>query len=694
VCNPSRSALLSGIAPYRSGIYDNNDEILSSKLILSASFLPEHFKANGYETLTRGKIFHSAPDKERYAAMWTIDSGKGNYGPGSQAKNFPKDLKVPPMFNYEPWTGPDTDHPDNVTAQATMAWLKQQHDRPFFIAAGLYKPHNPWTAPKEFFDQYKLEDIQLPSVLEGDWDDLPLIAKKWAGEPVDFDALKKSGKWKEVVRSYLACITFMDWNLGRILAALDEGPNKSNTIVCVFADNGFHMGEKKHFAKYALWEKTTHILHMWRVPGVTKSGQQCERPVNLLDIYPTLVELCGLPKPPQQLDGRSMVSLLQNPKASWTHPSVTTYQQGNQAIRTERYRYIRYADGEEELYDEEKDPNEWRNLAKDPSMKDLINGFRQKITPSFVPGAGKKKAQLKKINNPLFPGDFADPTVIVAEEKYYAYATNSKASGTYQHIQLAASNNLTDWQRVGDALPEGAVWAKGDFWAPHVLFDKDMGKYIMYYSAQSISDSLGKCLGVAFADKPEGPFKDIGRPFLAGKSYINIDPYAMIDPASGKKLLYWGSAHLPIHVQELSADWRSFKNGSVKKPVIFPKVEGGYDRLVEGAWIDYHDGYHYLYYSGDNCCGPNAHYAVLVARSKNAFGPFERLGETAANKSSVVLEKNEEWLAPGHNSIFRDGKGNAYIACHAIAADQSNAKGRVFVIHPMVYKNGWPEIHR
>jgi len=390
VCNPSRAALLSGIAPYKSGIYDNIDEISTSKIILNAAFLPEHFKANGYETLTRGKIFHTTPSKDRYAAMWDKDSGKGNYGPTPQVKNIPPTVKVPGNFNYQPWTGPDSDHPDNVTAETAINWLKQKHDKPFFIAAGLYKPHNPWTAPKEFFDMYALEDIKLPPMLANDWDDLPPVAKKWAANPVNFEALKGTGQWEAVVRSYLACITFMDWNLGRIISTLDNSPYKNNTIVCVFADNGFHLGEKKHFAKYALWEKTTHILFMWQVLSLTKPRQVCEKPVNLLDIYPTLTELCKLPLPTQQLDGRSIVKLLANPAGSWEYPSVTTYQPGNQTLRDEKYRYIRYQDGGEELYDEVNDPNEWYNLAADPKMQKVLLSFRHKLVNNFVPPASGK----------------------------------------------------------------------------------------------------------------------------------------------------------------------------------------------------------------------------------------------------------------------------------------------------------------
>ncbi|MES2806987.1 MAG: sulfatase [Bacteroidota bacterium] len=384
VCNPSRSALLSGIAPYRSGVYDNDNRIVDSRVLDSAVFMPELFKANGYTTLTRGKIFHTDPAKQRYEAMWDVKAGKGNYGPNPGVRNVPRTLQAPPMFNYAEWVGPESDHPDNVTAETISDQLKKTYDKPFFMAAGLYKPHNPWTAPKRFFDLYPLESVQLPPVLDTDWDDLPEIARAWAASPVDYEAMKKSGKWKEIVRSYLACISFMDYNFGRIIAALDSSAYKNNTIVVVSADNGFHMGEKKHFAKFALWEQTTHVLHMWRVPGLTKPNLACNETVTLLDIYPTLMELCSLKGPASRFDGHSIVPLLKDPSLKWKYPAVTTYKQGNQAIRDQQYRYIRYNDGTEELYDELKDPNEWHNRAKEPAMKTVLDGFRKQVSKSFV----------------------------------------------------------------------------------------------------------------------------------------------------------------------------------------------------------------------------------------------------------------------------------------------------------------------
>lgn len=389
VCNPSRSAFLSGMAPYNTGVYDNNYPIESSPAILKSEFLPEHFKKNGYTTFTRGKIFHTVPGEERFEAMWDINEGKGNYGPYPVTSNFPDSLRMAKGFDYTPWEGPESDHPDNLTAVVTIEQLQKDYDKPFFMTCGFYKPHNPWTAPKRFFDMYPLGSLQMPPILESDWDDLPEIAKRWAAGPTDYyKNLKETGQLAQVVRSYLACISFLDYNFGRVIDALEQSKYRDNTIVVVVADNGFHMGEKKHFTKYALWEKTTHILSMWRVPGMTKPNTICQRPINLLDIYPTLNELCGLGAPVQDLDGHDIVPLLKNPDSDWKYPSVTTYLKDNYAVRDERYRYIQYNDGSCELYDHLTDENEYINLmnSNPDKYKDVIKKLKNCIPDHSVVG--------------------------------------------------------------------------------------------------------------------------------------------------------------------------------------------------------------------------------------------------------------------------------------------------------------------
>ena len=297
------------------------------------------------------------------------------------------------------------------------------------------------------------------------------------------------------------------------------------------------------------------------------------------------------------------------------------------------------------------------------------------------------------IHNPVINKDFPDPTIVPFNGKYYAYATNSTVHGKLAHIQVAVSENLQDWTILGDALPTRPTWADHDFWAPHVLFDEDLNKYVLFYSGES---GKGKCLGVAYASKPEGPFIDMGKPLLCGEGFVNIDPMAFVDPKSKTKLLYWGSGHQAIKVQEMKNDWSGFKEGSQSKEIMLPRQEGKYDNLIEGAWIDFHEGYYYLYYSGDNCCGTTASYAVLVARAKHPMGPFQRLGADQPSNSSAILEKDSAWLAPGHNSIFRDQTGHAYIAYHAIPINKKTGKpdayGRVALIKPIVYKSGWPMV--
>ncbi len=306
-------------------------------------------------------------------------------------------------------------------------------------------------------------------------------------------------------------------------------------------------------------------------------------------------------------------------------------------------------------------------------------------------------------HNPVLNIDFPDPTVININGTYYAYATQATHNGKTINIQVASSKDLFNWKYEGDALPQKPTWASNtqDFWAPDVSYDSIIKQYVLFYCAKSNDTSLDKCIGVAFSKDPAGPFIDKGTPLIEGKGFADIDPMAMTDPQTGKKILYWGSGFEPIKVRELNDDWKSFKEGSVATPVVFPGKENKYSKLIEGAWVDYHDRKYYLYYSGDNCCGDGANYAVMVARANNAFGPFERLGEVNGSSSSVILEKDSTWTAPGHNSIVKDNNGNTWIAYHAIWNNKQKAGNpigknhylkRVMCIEPVEYKNGWPVV--
>jgi len=306
--------------------------------------------------------------------------------------------------------------------------------------------------------------------------------------------------------------------------------------------------------------------------------------------------------------------------------------------------------------------------------------------------------------NPILDSDFPDPAVIHAPDGfYYAYATQTLREGKWINIQLARSADLINWGLLGDALPEKPDWAQEtqDFWAPSVIFDGST--YFMYYSATPDIchvHEAGHALAVATSSSPAGPFVDMGMPLLLGAGFEYIDPMAFDDPATGKHLLYWGSGFQPIKVQELAADRMSFMPESKQIDLIWPNGrEGAFPRLVEASWVLLHDGFYYLFYSGDNCCGPDAEYGVMVARSQSATGPFETLEQAKGVPNSLMLERNERWLAPGHNCLVTDKDGQVWMIYHAVDVerprqrqqDEINSR-RVLMIDRIDWRDGWPWI--
>jgi iduronate 2-sulfatase len=240
--------------------------------------------------------------------------------------------------------------------------LQKKHDQPLFLAVGLFKPHLPWNVPRKYYDMHPLNEIQLPPHREDDLDDIPPAGIRMAKPEVDHAAILKSGRWKDAVQGYLAAISYCDAMVGRLLDAFDQSSYATNTIICFWSDHGWHLGEKQHWRKFALWEEATRSPLIWVVPGLTKPNSRCDRTVDFMGIYPTLTDLCGIPTP-KHVQGESLRTLLANPKAAWNKPAITTYRFMNHAVRAEGWRLIRYADGGEEFYDEMKDPYEWTNLA-------------------------------------------------------------------------------------------------------------------------------------------------------------------------------------------------------------------------------------------------------------------------------------------------------------------------------------------
>ena len=304
-------------------------------------------------------------------------------------------------------------------------------------------------------------------------------------------------------------------------------------------------------------------------------------------------------------------------------------------------------------------------------------------------------------SNPVLDADFPDPAVIRAQDGFfYAYATQTERDGKWLNLQVARSPDLRTWEYLGDALPAKPGWASRtqDFWAPHVQYAD--GRYFLYYSAKPDAalsdDKQGLCLAVATASTPQGPFTDMGKPLLCGDTFVNIDPMTFDDPATGKRLLYWGSGFQPIKVQELAADRLSFAPGSKAVdliPIVKSEDPNEDQQLVDGAWVVRRDGWYYMFYSGDNCCGPRAHYAVMVARSRSATGPFENAPD------KVILEKFGIWNAPGHNSVITDESGQDWMLYHAVdvrkpgvkPTDEPNTR-RVMLIDRIAWKDGWPVV--
>ncbi len=322
---------------------------------------------------------------------------------------------------------------------------------------------------------------------------------------------------------------------------------------------------------------------------------------------------------------------------------------------------------------------------------------------SFGGCATAAEARRATYQNPVFDADFPDPAVIRAPDGfYYAYATQTQRQGKWINIQVARSTDLVHWRHLGDALQGKPRWASAtqDFWAPHVI--RDRSRYVMYFSAKPdrSDERHGLCLGVASATSPVGPFVDIGHPLKCGEGFVNIDPMAYDDPATGKRLLYWGSGFQPIKVQELASNRVSFVPRSAPKNLVWPNPKkDAFPVLVEGAWVIRRGGWYYLFYSGDNCCGARANYAVMVARSRRATGPFETLEKATGKAHSIILEKRGYWIAPGHNSIVTDVRGRDWIVYHAVDARRPREKAtddvntrRVMLIDRVLWERGWPVV--
>ena len=389
--NPSRTAMLTGLRVSTTGVYNNDQDLRESPAAMAVPMMPQYFHDNGYYTLSRGKIFHrhARPEGQECGA-WAFDEwseGKGNFRTGVEGMvNGLPERKGGSAFDWGP-TKTSVEHtPDRTCAQWAADKITAGFDKPFFMMIGFTRPHLPLYVPQQYFDKFPLDRIKVPEYRMDDLDDiLDRQGKKMFKPSGDFLLFQERGVMPDATRAYLACVNYVDDCVGVILAALDASAYKENTIVIFAGDNGFHMGEKLRYRKATLWEEAARVPLIIKVPGMTAPAL-CMRPVNLLDLYPTLAELCGLPVP-AHAEGRSIVPLLENPAREWHYPALTTMGYKNHTLRDDRYRYNVYEHGAEELYDHNADPMEWNNLIRNPKYKAVADRFRMLVPTQNAPPA-------------------------------------------------------------------------------------------------------------------------------------------------------------------------------------------------------------------------------------------------------------------------------------------------------------------
>jgi arylsulfatase A-like enzyme len=414
VCNPSRVSTLTGKRPSTTGIYDNS--VRWHEALPELVSIPQHFRSHGYYVAGGGKVHHHTPgnnrrsDWDEYFDQVFDSHAQVHTWSGAKAKDFQwpagfplnqipavASLARPPQNAQEFDWGP-MDRDDLQLGDGQMvAWAEQvlasPHEKPLFLAAGIYMPHLPWYAPRKYFDMYPLDDITLPPIKVDDLDDIPAGGQRMAADRRgDLELVRREGQYKHVLQAYLACISYADSLVGRLLDAVDASPQADNTIVVFWSDHGWHLGEKDHLHKFTLWERATRIPMIIAAPQVTLPGSRSGQPVSTLDLFPTLNELCQLPLLPG-LEGESLVPLLRDPQQPRSRPALTTHGLGNHAVRNERWRYIRYQDGGEELYDHAKDPHEWTNVANLPEHAAVKNEMARWLPQTDAPkrSAGKNK---------------------------------------------------------------------------------------------------------------------------------------------------------------------------------------------------------------------------------------------------------------------------------------------------------------
>ena len=400
LCNPSRTAIFTGLAPSTTGVYGNAPDWRTVERLEGIATIPKYFREHGYRTLGAGKLFHAHSYSVAGFSGYNDLTAWDAFYP-SLDRQLPDEITpLDRPANGNPFTR-NIDWAGLVTEDSAMGdgqvvgWGQQQltapGDEPRFVAVGIYRPHPPWYVPQKYLDLYPLEDIELPRVLETDLDDIPAAALlgAYSGNmpPMGLhEWIVAADLWQEGVQAYLASISFADAMVGRLLDALDRSGRADNTIIVLWSDHGWHLGEKLRWRKSTIWEESTRIPFIVVAPGITTPGSRTDEVVSLMALYATLTELAGL-ETPGHIEETSLVPLLRDPELSWDHVALSTFGFMNHAVRSDRYRYIRYADGSEELYDHETDPQEWINLAANPDFSAIKSRLARRLPGENAPDA-------------------------------------------------------------------------------------------------------------------------------------------------------------------------------------------------------------------------------------------------------------------------------------------------------------------
>lgn len=413
LCNPSRTSVMTGLRPSTTGVYALEPWFRTDVRFRDLVTLPQYFARHGYTTLSCGKVYHDAyppPAGRRNGVEFSV------WGEHGRMRNRPPKrlTQLPDAHPLVDW-GPFPDRDEETFDWDVTDWAVRQLASPpaglWLLFVGIRHPHVPCFTPQKWFDLYSINQLVMPPIKEDDRLDTPGFSwyLHWKLPEPRLSVLVQRNEWRSLVRAYLASVSFADAMVGRVLDALDANGQSNRTVVVLWSDHGWHLGEKGITGKNSLWERSTRVPLIFAGPGIVRSGR-CDRPAELLDLYPTLVELCGLPAK-SDIEGHSLVPLLSDPSCERRWPAITTHNPNNHAVRGQQWRYIRYADGSQELYDLASDPNEWRNLAGDPHFADIQREHANWLpvhNADLMPGS-RHRDLVYRDNAAIWEGKIIDP---------------------------------------------------------------------------------------------------------------------------------------------------------------------------------------------------------------------------------------------------------------------------------------------